>query len=230
MALIDSVKAILGSAWHVASDPFFAALLPAADGTVEAGKVLVPDSNKRLDTLDFASGGLKINGTAVTATAAQANFLSGVTAGTPLASKALVLDSALGIGAFRQTGRNLRTQATPAAKTTTTTLTAAEIMAGLITANQGAAGAATYTMPLGTDLETALIAAFPGLANDDSFDVTIVNISTNAAEDVTVAGNTGTTAVGNMTIASNAAVTDQAWGTFRFRRTSANNYSFYRIG
>src|SRR5574341_156151 len=116
------------------------------------------------------------------------------------------------IGPVRETGRNLRKQAAPAAKTTTTTLTAAEIIAGLLTANQGGAGAATYTMPLGTDLETALLALFPGLSNDDSFDFTIVNISTNATEDVTVAGNTGTTAVGNMTIASNAAVTDQAWG------------------
>ena len=153
-----------------------------------------------------------------------------VTAGTPEASKALVLNSALGIGAFRETGRNLRKQAAAAAKTTSTTLTAAEIMAGLITANQGAAGAATYTLPLGADLETALIAVFPGLANDDSFDFTIVNISTNAAEDVTVAGDTGMTAVGNLTIASNAAVADQAWGTFRVRRTGANAYSFYRVG
>ncbi len=156
--------------------------------------------------------------------------IDGITNGTPAAAKALVLDANLGIGAFRQTGRNLRTQAAPAAKTTTTTLTAAEIIAGLLTANQGGGAAATYTMPLGTDLETALIAAHPGLQNDDSFEFTIVNISTNAAEDVTVAGNTGTTAVGNMTIASNAAVADQAWGTFRVRRTGQNLYSFYRVG
>ena len=168
--------------------------------------------------------------TGVTASAAEINVLDGVTPGTPIASGALVTDAAVGVGAFRETGRNLRVQAAPAAKTTTTTLTAAEIMAGLLTANQGAAGAATYTLPLGSDLETALLVAHPGLATNDSFDFTIVNISTNAAEDVTVAGNTGTTAVGNMTIASNAAVTDQAWGTFRVRRTGANTYSVYRIG
>lgn len=162
--------------------------------------------------------------------AADLAKIDGITNGTAAAGKALVADANVGVGAFRESGRNLRKQAAPAAKTTTTTLTAAEIMAGLLTANQGAAGAATYTMPLGTDLETALIAAFPGLQNDDSFDFTIVNISTVAAEDVTVAGNTGTTAVGNMTIASNAAVTDQAWGTFRVRRTAADTYSFYRIG
>ena len=157
-------------------------------------------------------------------------LVDGVVAGTPAASKALVLNSAGGIGAFRETGRNLRTQAAPAAKTVTAALTAAEIMSGLITANEGTTNPATYTMPIGSLIETALLAAFPGLATHDSFDFTIVNISTVAGEDVTVEGDTGTTAIGNMTIASNAAVTDQSWGTFRVRRTAANTYSFYRIG
>lgn len=114
----------------------------------------------------------------------------------------------------------------PVAKTTTTTLTAAEILGRLITANQGGGAAATYTMPLGTDLE----AAFPTLGINEAFEFTIVNISTVAAEDVTVAGNTGMTAVGNMTIASNAAVADQAWGTFRVRKTAPATFSFYRVG
>lgn len=117
--------------------------------------------------------------------------------------------------------------AAPAAKTTTATLTAAELLGGLITANQGAAGAATYTTPTGTQVQAALPTDF---ATGDSFDFSIVNISTNAAEDVTVAGDTGMTAVGNMTIASNAAVGDQAWGTFRVRKTGNNAFSFYRIG
>ena len=115
----------------------------------------------------------------------------------------------------------------PAAKTTSATLTAAEILGGLLTAAQGASGAATYTMPTGTDLQAALPTDF---TTGDSFDFSIVNISTDAAEDVTVAGGVGTTAVGNMTIASNAAVGDQAWGTFRVRKTGTNAFSFYRIG
>lgn len=44
MALLDTFKSYLGSAWHVNSDAALAALLPATDGTVEAGKVVVPDS------------------------------------------------------------------------------------------------------------------------------------------------------------------------------------------
>lgn len=124
----------------------------------------------------------------------------------------------------------LKTQAAPAAKTTSTTLTAAEVIGGLLTANQGAAGAATYTMPLGTSLETALLALKPNLAIDDSFDFSLVNISTDAAEDATIDANTGVTVVGNMVVASNAAATDQSVGLFRVRRTAADTYVVYRIG
>lgn len=150
------------------------------------------------------------------------------TPGTPAVSKALVLDSALGVGAFRETGRNMRTQAAQAAKTTSVTLTAAEIIAGLITGNQGAAGAATYTLPLASDLETALVAAFPGLANNDSFDFSIINISAVAAEAITLATNTGWTLVGDLTMAC-ITVGDQSSGTFRVRRTAASTYTAYRL-
>lgn len=161
-------------------------------------------------------------------TEAEIEVLDGVVAGTPAASKAVVLNSAVGIGAFRETGRNLRKQAAQAAKTTSVTLTAAEIMAGLITGNQGGGAAATYTLPLATDLETALLAAHPGLANEDSFDFTIINISTVAAEIITLATNTGWTLVGDLTIAPLIAG-DQSCGTFRVRRTAADTYTAYRL-
>lgn len=115
----------------------------------------------------------------------------------------------------------------PAAMTVTAVIAAADIVGGLITANQGAAGAATYTTCTGTQLQAALPADF---AVGDSIDFSIINISTVAAEDVTVAGGVDMTAVGNMTIASNAAVSDQAWGTFRVRKTGDHAFSFYRIG
>jgi hypothetical protein len=60
MALLDTVKTLLGSAWHVNSDAALAALLPAADGTVEGGKPVVPNSSKVIDTLDVTL--LKIGG------------------------------------------------------------------------------------------------------------------------------------------------------------------------
>lgn len=162
--------------------------------------------------------------------AADLAKIDGITNGTPAAGKALVVDANVGIGAHRESGRNLRTQAAQAAKTTSTTLTAAEIMAGLITGNQGGAAAATYTLPLATDLETALIAAHPGLQNDDSFDFHVINISTNAAEDITVATNTGWTLVGSMLVIEQAAGNPGGSnGHFRARRTGANAYTLYRI-
>lgn len=125
----------------------------------------------------------------------------------------------------------LKQQAAPTAMTTTATITSAAILGGLITGNQGGGAAATYTLPTGAVFGPIADAYFGGnWGVDYSIEFTIVNISTNAAEDVTVAGDTGMTAVGNMTIASNAAVGDQAWGTFRIRKTAANTYSFYRVG
>lgn len=112
-----------------------------------------------------------------------------------------------------------------AAKTTSATLTGAELMGGIITGNQGAAGAATYTLPLGTDLQTALPADF---GTGDTFEFSVTNISTVAAEDITVAGNTGTTLVGSGDVASNAAATDKSAGTFLVRKTGANAFSIYR--
>lgn len=117
------------------------------------------------------------------------------------------------------------------AKTTSTTLTVAEIVpptGGLLTANQGAAGAAAYTMPLGAAIETALLASVPDLAIGHTFQFSVVNISTNAAEIVTMVTNTGLTMVGDLTVAPLIAG-DQSSGTFLVRRTGAGTYSVYRL-
>lgn len=108
MAFIDTIKALFGSAWHVNSDAIHTAMWPAADGTVEANKPVVVDANKKVDTLDHTT--LKIGGVAVTATAAEINaiagaglsagelgVLDGVTAGTVIASKAMVTDAGIKI-------------------------------------------------------------------------------------------------------------------------------------
>lgn len=131
-------------------------------------------------------------------------------------------------GELREAGRNLRKQAAPAAKTTSTTLTAAELLGGLLTGNQGGAAAATYTTPTGAQIETALLAAHPGLANDDSFDFAVVNISAVGAETITIAAGATVTLVGDMTLAA-IAVGDESSGLFRCRRTAANTYSIYRL-
>src|SRR3990167_547165 len=88
---------------------------------------------------------------------------------------------------------------------------------GITTVAQGAAGASTLTLPLGTSIEAALP---PGFGVNDSFDFSLINISTVAAEDALLAVNTGVTIVGNLNVASNAAATDLAQGLFRVRRTA----------
>ncbi len=115
---------------------------------------------------------------------------------------------------------------TVTAMTTTATISTAAILGGMITANQGAAGAATYTLPTGTILSAALPST---LAVGGSVDFTIVNISTNAAEDVTVAGDTGTTMKGNLFIPSNDANTTHSFGTFRAIKTGTNTFDVYRV-
>lgn len=54
MSLIDSLKTVLGSAWHVASDSFLSTLLPAVDGTAEAGKPITLDANLAINGVTIA--------------------------------------------------------------------------------------------------------------------------------------------------------------------------------
>jgi hypothetical protein len=116
-------------------------------------------------------------------------------------------------------------QAAQTAKTTSATLTAAEVLAGIITVNQGGAGVSTLTLPLATSMDTAL----PSSAANDAFDFSLINISTVAAEDAVLATNTGWTIVGNLDVASNAAATDKSAGRFRARKTGAGAWTLYRL-
>lgn len=121
-------------------------------------------------------------------------------------------------------------QPAPAAKTTTTTLTAAELLGRLITGNQGGGAAATYTLPTGALLEVSWRAQKPDLAVDDSFDFNVINISTVAAEDITIATATGWTLVGTMVVESNEATAQKGpSGQFRVRRTAENIFTLYRV-
>ena len=116
-------------------------------------------------------------------------------------------------------------QGDPTAATVSATLTAAEILAGIITVNQGASGASAQTLPLATALDAALPDSNAGYA----FDFAVTNISTDAAEDCTMTTNTGWTLVGAMVVASNAAATDKSAGLFRARKTAAGAWSLYRL-
>jgi hypothetical protein len=119
-------------------------------------------------------------------------------------------------------------QTAPAGKTTTTTLTAAELLSGLITSNPGGAAAATYTTPTGTQIETAMKALKGTWDVDDAFAFSVCNISTTAAETTTIAAGAGVTLVGDMTLAAVAAG-DTSSGLFLCRKTAVNAVSIYRL-
>lgn len=116
-------------------------------------------------------------------------------------------------------------QGAPTAKTVDATLTAAEVLAGIITVNQGAAGTSSQTLPLASAMDTAI----PDAAAGDAFDFTVINISTTDAEDATLITNTGWTLVGNMEVQAASALTLNTSGRFRARKTGAAAWSLYRL-
>ncbi len=159
--------------------------------------------------------------------AATAGSIDGATPGTASAGKALVVDSARGISGFRDTRSTpLFKQTAPIAKTNTVTLTAAELMSGLVVGTPTAA--ANYTLPTASSLETALLAAYPGLANDDCFEFSIINLGASTFT-ITVLTATGWTLSGLMAIEDGSAAANRSAALFRARRTGANAYTLYRI-
>ena len=109
--------------------------------------------------------------------------------------------------------------AVPQTATATATLTAAQIVNQMLVANPGTS-AATYTLPLGTAIDTAV----PNATVGSTFDLAIVNIGTSSGA-VTLAVNTGVTDGGNALTAV-AVTTSQM---FRFRKTGDGTYVVYRL-
>jgi hypothetical protein len=131
---------------------------------------------------------------------------------------------ALGINATSVTGAVYPAQGAQTAKTTSTTLTAAEINTGIITVNNGAAGTTTLTLPLATAMDSQ----FTGVSAGYSWDFSVVNISTTAAEDADIGTNTGWTLVGNMDIEADDDPRARSSAKFRARKTGAGAWTLYR--
>ncbi len=112
-----------------------------------------------------------------------------------------------------------RNQAAPVAKTTSSTLTAANLLVGMVTVNQGGGANSDQQLPTGTTLQNALGALF---VTDMSFDFSVINTGT-TDETATLTVNT------NVTIVGNAVVEPGASATFRARKTAANTFVVYRI-
>lgn len=109
-------------------------------------------------------------------------------------------------------------QGTPTTKTTSTTLTGAETLAGILISD-GPFSALTHTLPTGTNLQAALpanVAAFDNIA----FFLWCRNTGGSSAQ---LATNTGIVASGPLGINNNGST------GFMLRKTSTNNFTIYRI-
>lgn len=123
---------------------------------------------------------------------------------------------------------NAQVQVTPTAKTTAVTLTAAELLTGIITATQSSGATVAYTLPTGTLLDLA-----SQFAVNSSFDWHIINLSAAAADTVTLTAGTDHTIVGVPIIQSAHSTTGGSGSgngsRWRSRKTAANTFVTYRI-
>lgn len=114
----------------------------------------------------------------------------------------------------------LGAMAAPQTATSTATLTAAQMLGGILLGSPGTS-AATYTTLTGTLLD----AAVPNAKVGSTFDLTIVNVDGSSSGVITLAGGTGVTIVGLATVVATAG-TANAW---RFRKTGTGTWTAYRI-
>jgi hypothetical protein len=118
-------------------------------------------------------------------------------------------------------------QVTPSAETVAVTLTAAELLTGLVTGTHAAGATAAYTLPTGTLLDAA--GAF---LVDEYFDWTLINLSAAAADTITVTAGADHTVVGTMICQSAHSTTGLIHGNalrLRTRKTAANTFVSYRL-
>lgn len=165
------------------------------------------------------------------ATPSSANLLAAVTNET--GTGVLVFGTAPTIASAALTTPHLttpfKTQAAPTAKTVSATLTAAEVLVGIITVNQAAGASSTLTMPSGADLDTLFVTTH-GMATGEMFEFSVINTSTVDAEDADLAGNGDVTLVGSGDIhAYSAAGSLNSSARFGLRRTGTAAYSLYRL-
>ena len=123
------------------------------------------------------------------------------------------------VGAGNRAETTLGYAAAPQTATATATLTAAQIVGGMLVANPSTS-AATYTLPTGAAIDEVVTSAKVG----STFDLNLVNIGTSSGA-VTLATATGLTDGGNAFVAT--AITSSAM--FRFRKTGDGTWTVYKV-
>ncbi len=114
--------------------------------------------------------------------------------------------------------KSIGTQAVPAAKTATAGISAAELIAGLVTTT-GVTAPSIHQLPTGQALDDILVDAAVG----DCFDFWLINTGTGASDDATITVNTDVTIVGSPTVGSlTDATIISGSGHFRARRSAAS--------
>lgn len=171
-----------------------ASLTGGAGGTGAGG-------NGGNDTISGGAAGAGSNGNG-----GDVNIVGGANDGTGVA------------GVIRHESIVLNNQGAASAVNAAATLTAAQILAAIITSNPS--GAINLQLPLATAMDTAL----PTSGAGDAFDFSMISLagSTNLP---TITTNTGWTLVGNMTF---TAVAGNA-GRFRAAKTGAGAWTLFRL-
>jgi len=125
------------------------------------------------------------------------------------------------VGAGNRAETIMSYASTPQTATSTATLTAAQLVGGMLVANPSTS-AATYTLPAASTVDTAL----PNATVGSTFDLSIVNIGTSSGTVVLAMGSgTGFTDGGNA--ATSVATTSSAM--YRFRKTGDGAYTVYKV-
>lgn len=151
------------------------------------------------------------------------NMVIGATTPQNITGKAIVGTTISGI--VTNTSPTPAVQGTPVAATTSATLTAANIQAGIITVLQGSGASSAQQLPLATAMDTA----FPAAVANSAFFFSVINISATAAEAASITTNTGWTLVGDMDIIANSASTTKSAGRFLARKTGTGAWTLYRM-
>lgn len=120
-------------------------------------------------------------------------------------------------------------QVAPQTATGTATLTAAQMLGGILVATPAAAAA--YTVLTGALLEAALRAINPVLEVNDTFDLTVINLGGTTNFDITMTAAAGVTFVGEVVLRPgvDAATEHAGQGTWRFRFTATSTFIAYRV-
>jgi len=111
--------------------------------------------------------------------------------------------------------------AAPATATASATLTAAQVLNGVLLGSPGGT-AASYQLPTVAVLEAGIPSA---TSAGDTFDFSVMNVDGSGTGVITLTTNTGWTLVGLMTVVATAGTAQ----SFRARKTGATTWALYRI-